>query len=139
MRVKLFGGLVGLGLSLACAGLDTPASGPPQGTWSMGESCGETAGGTGVFSDYTLHISGEEATLDADGYQLMLRTRAAVEGSADGIWTLRFTGHSEEDVSGAYLQPGDAMLTFTVEDGDLMVTPAELIFSCTEVGLFTRG
>ena len=129
-----------LGLALACAGGDeAPApDSAPQGRWMYDESCGENAGGTPVFVGYQISIDGEEARIEADGYQTMLRTVGAVSQASDGVWTVRYTRPGEEGYAG-YLQPGDAMITFTVEDGDLMVTPAELIFNCTETTLFTRG
>lgn len=132
--------------ALACAGGDgteateaISAAEPAalEGTWGFYESCGETAGGTGIGIGYSLHISGTQATLDADGFQTMLRAAASVESGEDGVSKLVFS-HLREEGSGAYLSPGDVMLTFTVEDGDLMVEPDTLLFACTEATLFTR-
>lgn len=133
-------------LALACAGgssdeaatVAEPAAAPGlDGSWSFFESCGENAGGVGVGVGYSLSISGKQATLTADGYQTMLRAAATVEEGSDGVHKLVFS-HLTEEGSGAYLSPGDVMITFTAEDGDLMVTPVELIFACTETTLFSK-
>ena len=111
---------------------------PPQGSWIYSEECGESAGGSPVMVGYALRITGTEVAVEADGFQTMLRAvgRASVDSS--GVWSVQFERNAEDSFSGAYLNPGDVMLTFTVEDGDLQITPGQLIFNGTETTRFTR-
>lgn len=144
-----------LGFAFACASGDPeptdasahlapvaapPSDGlPPQGSWSYEESCGENAGGTPVVVGYSLRITDQEVVLDADGYQTMLRTVGTATVDAAGVWSVRFVRLGEEALGDTYLKPGDVMLTFTVEEGELQITPGELIFNCTQTTRFSRA
>lgn len=127
-------------LLLACSGGDAPPSADPLGgTWRFEEECGSTTGGSAVVVGYTLTVTGDQATLDADGNQTMLRARGTVRALDDGGWDLVFDSPGDGGAFSELYRPGDLLLNLHLRDGVLEATPGKLNIQCSAQLRFERG
>lgn len=129
-------------LLLACSGAPDPTTasgGPLDGTWRAEEECGTTTGGSPVVVGYTLTVTGTQASLEADGYQTMLRARGQLSAREDGGWDLYFEEAGEGGAFSEMSRPGDLLLGFQLREGVLEGTPRKLTVNCSTLLRFERG
>ncbi|MFT5686093.1 MAG: hypothetical protein ACI8RZ_007048 [Myxococcota bacterium] len=115
--------------------LEAPAI---DGAWTFAEECGENTGGTPVAVYYSLTITGQTATLHADGYQTMTRITGDLTPTADNTWTLSFAAAEPDSMFPDAYDRGAPLLTLTHAGETLQGHPLGLGLNCSEGMVFTR-
>jgi len=128
--------------STTSSSTSSPNTDAVQGTWSFAEECGESAGGTPISIQYSLTVSESAATLNADGYQTMMRIIGTMRPVRKESYVLVFKSTGDGAMFPDAYTSGQALLSLSFDpersEPTLLAKPLDLVLNCTETMVFTR-